>query len=388
MLQVGSIEKVVRFLDLEAQQSESIKAGYTFANLEDDPCDLDDLEIEEVDGLLWFKTPDHDCDTNLSNYKGLDDPCEEDLYNYDASSDEENQDYHPLTNQADDFNFLHNTQDPSDVIDSIRRIDDSDIRLTDTIIGQGNFAYVRKGVLRNEANPEGTEVAVKIYHPDIKAVDIQKEIDAMTQLKHDYIIPLKGVYNYKGEDTAWLIMNLYKFGSLDKYIEQNSHIPIERLVTFASQIAEGMQFLSSANYIHRDLSTRNVLVQNQYKVRISDLGLSRNVEKQYYKHKTGVIPYLWYPPEFFETHTYGKSLDVWSYGITCCEIFNNAEVPYLNEEPPISDIKMLKEFFDSGKRLKIPPITPDNFRLIITNCWKEKSGRWTFGDIVHFLAQP
>ena len=52
----------------------------------------------------------------------------------------------------------------------------------------------------------------------------------------------------------------------------------------------------------------------------------QSVEKQYYKHKTGVIPYLWYPPEFFETHTYGKSLDVWSYGITCCEIFNNAEV--------------------------------------------------------------
>ena len=37
---------------------------------------------------------------------------------------------------------------------------------------------------------------------------------------------VSGVYNYKGEDTAWLIMNLYKFGSLDKYIEQNSHIPV------------------------------------------------------------------------------------------------------------------------------------------------------------------
>lgn len=45
------------------------------------------------------------------------------------------------------------------------------------------------GILRSD---EGTEVAVKMYHPDIKAIDIQKEIDAMTQLKHDFIIPLKG----------------------------------------------------------------------------------------------------------------------------------------------------------------------------------------------------
>ena len=52
-------------------------------------------------------------------------------------------------------------------------------------------------------------------------------------------------------------------------------LQVERLCLFASQIAEGMKFLSNENYIHRDLSTRNVLVQNQYKVRISDLGLSR-----------------------------------------------------------------------------------------------------------------
>lgn len=224
-----------------------------------------------------------------------------------------------------------------------------------------------------------------MYHPDIKAIDIQKEIDAMTQLKHDFIIPLKGVY--RGDGTAWLIMNFYKFGSLDKYIEQNSDIPVERLCLFASQIAQGMKFLSNENYIHRDLSTRNVLVQNHLKVRISDLGLSRSVEKQYYKHKTGVIPYLWYPPEFFETHTYGKSLDVWSYGITCCEIFNNAEAPYFNCEPPIRDIKMLKDFFDRGQRLAIPNKAPEMFREIITNCWKDKVERWTFNDIVRFIFE-
>ena len=49
------------------------------------------------------------------------------------------------------------------------------------------------GILKSD---EGTEVAVKMYHPDIKAIDIQKEIDAMTHLKHDYIIPLKGLYKF------------------------------------------------------------------------------------------------------------------------------------------------------------------------------------------------
>ena len=54
-----------------------------------------------------------------------------------------------------------------------------------------NLNVTPPGILRTD---EGTEVAVKMYHPDIKAIDIQKEIDAMTQLKHDYIIPLKGLF--------------------------------------------------------------------------------------------------------------------------------------------------------------------------------------------------
>ncbi|XP_063694978.1 uncharacterized protein LOC134826520 [Bolinopsis microptera] len=382
---VESMEKVVRLLDLEKERTGSNM--YTFANMDDDLRDLEELEIEEIDGLLWFKTPDYDCnlDNDDSNYKEMTSEANYfSPYNsIESIEDGPNQlDYDSINNNVQYELKLNIPSSEVDVIESIKEIEDSDIILTETIIGQGNFASVKKGILRTD---EGTEVAVKMYHPDIKAIDIQKEIDAMTQLKHDYIIPLKGVYRRDG--TAWLIMNFYKFGSLDKYIEQNSDIPVERLCLFASQIAEGMKFLSNENYIHRDLSTRNVLVQNQYKVRISDLGLSRSVEKQYYKHKTGVIPYLWYPPEFFETHTYGKSLDVWSYGITCCEIFNNAEVPYLQCEPPIRDIKMLKDFFDSGRRLAIPNKAPEMFRIIITNCWKDKADRWTFNDIVQFICE-
>ena len=44
------------------------------------------------------------------------------------------------------------------------------------------------------------------------------------------------------------------------------------------------------------------------------------------------------------------------------------QVPYLQCEPPIRDIKMLKDFFDSGRRLAIPNKAPEMFRVIITVC--------------------
>ena len=47
------MEKVVRLLDLEEQKKESNK--YTFANMDEDLCDLEELEIEEVRGARGWR---------------------------------------------------------------------------------------------------------------------------------------------------------------------------------------------------------------------------------------------------------------------------------------------------------------------------------------------
>lgn len=47
------------------------------------------------------------------------------------------------------------------------------------------------------------------------------------------------------------------------------------LIDMASQIAYGMAYLESQNYIHRDLAARNVLVGENNIVKIADFGLAR-----------------------------------------------------------------------------------------------------------------
>ena len=56
-----------------------------------------------------------------------------------------------------------------------------------------------------------------------------------------------------------------------------------------AQIAAGMAYLETQNYIHRDLAARNVLVGENNVCKIADFGLARLIKEDEYEARYNIL---------------------------------------------------------------------------------------------------
>uniref|UniRef100_A0A673WE61 Tyrosine-protein kinase n=1 Tax=Salmo trutta TaxID=8032 RepID=A0A673WE61_SALTR len=150
-----------------------------------------------------------------------------------------------------------------------------------------------------------------------------------------------------GRRNLRLIMEYLPYGSLRDYLIKNKQrIDHMKLVHYTAQICKGMEYLATKRYIHRDLATRNILVESELRVKIGDFGLSKVLpqDKEYYMVKEpGESPIFWYAPESLTESKFSVASDIWSFGVVLYELFTHSDK---NCSPPaVSSSLSLLIFF-------------------------------------------
>ncbi|XP_066460866.1 tyrosine-protein kinase JAK3 isoform X2 [Eleutherodactylus coqui] len=266
-----------------------------------------------------------------------------------------------------------------------------------SIIGKGNFGSVELCRYDPLGDNTGELVAVKkLQHSTAEHVrDFYKESLILRALHSDYIVKYKGICYSAGRRSFQLVMEYVPNGSLQEFLPKNRDgLGFHHLLLYASQICKGMLYLGSQRYLHRDLASRNILVESPSHVKIGDFGLTKILpqDKEYYVvREQGQSPIFWHAPESLADNVYSRQSDVWSFGVLLYELFTYCErtcspsAEYRRMMGPHNSQQTvcgLVEVLRAEKRLCSPPSCPVKVYRMMLSCWSfQPSERPTFSAL-------
>ncbi|XP_026229521.1 discoidin domain-containing receptor 2-like [Anabas testudineus] len=278
-------------------------------------------------------------------------------------------------------------------------------------LGEGQFGEVHlceaEGMLDfldEDLSIEGNNespllVAVKTLREDANKNarnDFLKEIRIMSRLRDPNIVRLLAVC--VDTDPLCMITEYMENGDLNQFLcnlrlmeaaaedrtepeekEEKSMVCSRKLIRMAAQIASGMKYLSSLNFVHRDLATRNCLVGKNYTIKIADFGMSRNLYRGDYYRIQGraVLPIRWMSWESILLGKFTMASDVWAFGVTLWEILTLCEEQPYSQLSDEQVIENTGEFFrDQGKQVYLPKpaCCPDKvYNDLMLSCWRRNA---------------
>jgi len=207
-------------------------------------------------------------------------------------------------------------------------------------IGEGAFGVVWK------ATYSKTPVAVKQIKTN--EIDLKQLKGFLEEAKiMSMIPPNNNVVRFIGMCITPILCIVTEYmpkGSLIDLLKSSSNFDSKLKFSVISNVADGMQHLSSYKIVHKDLAARNVLLGEGFIAKVSDFGLSRAVEglenDTYVSMNVNHGPLKWMAPESLYRKTFSSKSDVFSFGVLCIEVLTrDRPYPYWNMQEFAAQIR-------------------------------------------------
>ena len=233
------------------------------------------------------------------------------------------------------------------------------------LIGSGGFSQVWKV----EHIQVGIIQALKVYiRMDENGEQIlRREFASFFKIRHPNVLNATSYGEYEG--LPYLVMEFCSNGTALDRIGGFTEI---ELATLIRDITSGLSFLHQNNIIHKDIKPDNILINDESRYLLSDLGISeaassairntvityrgpRKTQKKADFESIGKTPAAYRAPELFDTHdqlaiSESPQSDIWALGATLYELTTT--------KPPFGETGGLVQALKSNLKL---PFLPDHF---------------------------
>ena len=233
----------------------------------------------------------------------------------------------------------------------------------DSYIGKGAFGEVWKVSHKMTGKIYVIKVMDKSIIKEQRLIDqINREIEIMYKLNHPHVIRL--INHFEDDEKFYLIMPYASKGQLYSLLRRQVRFDQRTAAQYMREVIEAVRYIHSFSpkIIHRDIKPENLLLDDNYRVLLSDFGWSNFLDdNEYRKTFCGTPEYL--SPEMAKKEGHNEMVDIWALGVLMFE-FLAGYAPFTGSCP--------KELYANIKKLKInwPVDFPPLAKNLITKILK------------------
>ena len=187
-------------------------------------------------------------------------------------------------------------------------------------LGEGGFGIVYL------VEKDNKQYALKKSIKKLKKEEIEhvkKIIDTLSKINNEYLI--KYYTTFIKNDSFNILMeyagktNLKQF--IDDYKNKGEFIDEYIIKDIILQICKGLEEIHDNKIIHRDLTPDNIFINDNYKIKIGDFGVSKIITKSDNYANTQIGKYNYLAPEILTGKGYNNKIDIYSLGCIIYELF-------------------------------------------------------------------
>jgi serine/threonine protein kinase len=198
----------------------------------------------------------------------------------------------------------------------------------ESLAGVGGMAKVYSATA-----DDGRRVALKIVNQQYSRDEMfrrrfEREARIAQTVCHPHLVPVLDAGQHNG--LPYVAQQFIDGNSLDEKIKRDGRIDLPTTLRICAEVAEGLQALSDAGMVHRDVKPANIMLDRSEKAYLTDFGLAKDTQGSVLTAPGQTLGSLHYmAPEQIRGDSVSSSADIYSLG---CVVFE-----CLQGRPPFGD---------------------------------------------------
>ena len=258
-------------------------------------------------------------------------------------------------------------------------------------LGRGGMGTIYEGCKLSPLNAnDARSIAIKIVPPrdleeeERQAAELfQREAVNSWRISHEHP-NLVTTYDYgiSANQYRYMVMELIDGVSLRAITRGFEPLEPHIIRRIARDVLAGLAHLHKRDFIHRDVSTGNIMLARSGEVKLTDFGLIKPAYRSVSKVLRGTVQYT--APEAYKHIPLGPLADLFALGVVLHRLVTG-EYPYGESEPEIVDA-----ILNLSPAKPLPDDTPDDLATVIRGLTQlvQRERRWHEAlDVLAYLDQ-